>query len=81
MNFNPKLLPGDTTDNKRGTSGKSASVTSASSKRCLHCNREVGRGIFPREPTDFFREISCDFILGHAPGSLAARYLNSGDMA
>ena len=47
--------------------GKTASVTWACSKCCLHCKREVGRGIFPREPTDFFREIPCDFILGHAP--------------
>ena len=42
-----------------------------------NCNREVGRGIFPREPTDFFCDILFDFILGHAPGSLAVRYLNS----
>ena len=77
----PWLLPlmamHDTTDNKRGAYGKSASVTWASSKRCLHCRREGGRGIFPREPTDFFREIPCDFILGHAPDSFAARHLNS----
>ena len=56
----------DTTDNVRGAYGKTASVTWAYSKRCLHCKREVGRGIFPREPTDFFREIPCDFILGPA---------------
>ena len=56
---------------------KTASVTWACSKRCLHCKREVGRGIFPREPTDFFRKIPCDFILGHAPDNLAARHLNS----
>ena len=66
-----------TADNKRGAYGKSASVIWASSKRCLHCNREVGRGIFPKEPTDLFREIACDFILGYAPGSLAARHLKS----
>ena len=42
-----------------------------------HCKREVGPGIFPREPTDFFREIPCDFILGHAPNNLTARHLNS----
>ena len=67
----------DNMDNKRGAYEKSASFTWASSKRCLHCKREVGRGIFPREPTDFFREIPCDLILGHAPDCLAARHLNS----
>ena len=67
----------DTTDNKRGAYGKTASVTWACSKRCLYCKREVDGGLFPREPTDFFREIPCDFILGHAPDNLAARHLNS----
>ena len=67
----------DTTDNKRGAYEKTASVTSACSKRCLYFKREVGRGIFPREPTDFFRDIPCNFILGHAPDNLAARHLNS----
>ena len=67
----------DTTDNKRGAYEKNASVTWASSKRCLHCKRKVGRGIFPREPTDFFREIPYEFDLGHAPDSLAAWHLNS----
>ena len=66
-----------TTENKRGANAKSASVTWTSSKRCLYCNREVGRRMFPRKPTDFFRQIFCDFILGHAPGSLAARHLHS----
>ena len=55
----------DTTDNKRGGCGKTASVTWACSKR------------FAKEPTDFFREIPCDFILGHVPDNLAARHLNS----
>ena len=77
----PWLLPlmarHDTTDNKRGAYWKTASFTWACSKPCLHCKRKVGRGIFPREPTDFFRKIPCDFILGHAPDNSAARYLNS----